>query len=340
MQRVRRLAADGGRDRASRRPKLAQARRRRCGASERGDGGGVEIDGGHLTARASLQRERARAAEQVRDFFCVRERPLGELREPRLSRLGRLQEAAGRQPRQRLAEGDARRPALDHDLAVIGDAREIERIRRPRMSFCVSARPSGPEPRRSTSSPSSVAVTPISSGFINPRKSPLSARAAAIAPAMPGLNKRASVDDDDVVRARAHEADLVALAMGKAGVKGRAPPPRAMRIDQVPDLRRDALALERFDHQAALPSPIERSRHVLGGAAAAGSEPGADRRRAFGRDDQRLDELCALAIRLDQSPLAGQGAGNDRAIGREPMPMRIKRDDRNLFDGLRHGARR
>ena len=41
--------------------------------------------------------------------------------------------------------------------------------------------------------------------------------------------------------------------------------------------------LERFDHQAALPCVIERRRHVLCDATAAGSEPGTDRRRAFGR---------------------------------------------------------
>ena len=155
-----------------------------------------------------------------------------------------------------------------------------------------------------------------------------------------GAEQRAIVDGDDVVRARAHEADLVGLAMGKAGVKGRAAPSRAMRVDQVPDFGGNALALERFDHQAALPCAIERSRHVLRDAAAAGSEPAADRRRALGRRVERLDELRALALELDQRPLAGQGAGNDRAIGGEAMPMRIKRDDRNLLERLSHGARR
>ena len=128
--------------------------------------------------------------------------------------------------------------------------------------------------------------------------------------------------------------------MGKAGVKGRAAASRAMRIDQVPDLGGDALALERFDHQAPFPRAIERSRHVLGDAAAAGSEPAADRRRAFRRGVQRLDKLSALAFELDERPLAGQGAGNDRAVGGEAMRMRVKRDDRDLFERLRHGARR
>ena len=122
---------------------LAQARRCRRGAGERGNRGGVSVGGEDLTSAGEPQRERARAAEQVRDPFRVRERPLGKLREPRFSRLGRLQESARRQPHQRLAERDARRPALDHDLAVIGDAREIERIRclRQLLGFRASQRP-------------------------------------------------------------------------------------------------------------------------------------------------------------------------------------------------------
>ena len=113
---------------------LAQARRVGGGARERGDRGGVRVGGENLTPTGEPQREGARAAEQVRDPFRARERRSANSREPRFSRLGRLQEAAGRQPRQRLAEGDARRPALDHDLAVIGDAREIERFGRPRRA--------------------------------------------------------------------------------------------------------------------------------------------------------------------------------------------------------------
>ena len=135
------------------------------------------------------------------------------------------------------------------------------------------------------------------------------------------------VDGDDVMRPSAHETDLVGLAMGKARVKGRAAPTRAMCIDHISDLGRDALALKRIDHQAAFPRVIERRRHVLHDATAAGPKPGTDRRRALGRGVERLDKLRALALKLDPCPLAGQGAGNDRAVGREPMPMRIKRDD-------------
>ena len=69
---------------------------------------------------------------------------------------------------------------------------------------------------------------------------------------------------------------------------------------------------------------------MLRDAAAAGSEPGADRRRALRRWVERLDEFRALALEPDQRPLAGQGAGNDHAIGGDAVPMRVERDDRKL----------
>ena len=115
--------------------------------------------------------------------------------------------------------------------------------------------------------------------------------------------------------------------MGKAGVKGRAAPSRAMRIDQVSNRGGHALALERFDHQAALPCLIERSRHVLRGAAPAAAEPAADRLCALGRGVQRPDQVRALALKLDQRPLAGQGQGYDRSVGGDALPMGVERHD-------------
>ncbi len=78
---------------------------------------------------------------------------------------------------------------------------------------------------------------------------------------------------------------------------------------------------------------------MLGDTAATGSEPRAERVYAFGRAFERVDDDRMLAFGFDQRPLAGQGAGDDRAIGGEPMPMRIKRDDRNLINRLSQGAR-
>ncbi len=141
------------------------------------------------------------------------------------------------------------------------------------------------------------------------------------------------------MRPRAHEADLFGRGMGKAGVKGRAAPARAMRVDKRADLGRNALALQRLDDETALPFAIERVRHVLRRAAAASAEPAAHRLGASGRGAQRLDELRALACQPDARPLAGQRAGNDGAVRGDAVPMRVERDDRKLFERLRHGAR-
>ena len=222
---------------------------------------------------------------------------------------------------------------------MIGDAREIERVGRSSELLRLGAR----ERARAAQ----VDVEPVERGG-DADVERLHQSAQVAAQRARGLNRaghagaeqRAIVDGDDLVRARAHEADFVGLAMGKAGVESRAPAARAMGVDQVPDLGGDALALERFDHQAALPCVIERSRHVLRGAAAAAAEPAADRRRALGRRGQRLDQFRALGRGLDQRSLAGQGERNDRSVGGDAVPVRIERDDRNLFDGLSHGARR
>ena len=74
---------------------LAQARRRRGATGDRGDRGGVGVGGENLVATGEPQRESAGAAEQVRDFFRIRKRSLGEVREPRFSRFGRLQKPPG-----------------------------------------------------------------------------------------------------------------------------------------------------------------------------------------------------------------------------------------------------
>ena len=285
------------------------------------------------------QREGAGAAEQVRDLFCVHKRLAGELGQPLFSRFGRLQEAAGRQRNKRLAERDARRPSLDHGLAVIGDAREIEPVRRARELLRLGARERPRAAKVDVEPGERCGDADVERFHHSPQIAAQRSRSRNRA-GHAGAEQRAGVDCDDVVRARAHEADLVRLAMRKAGVEGCAAPAAPMRIDQLANLRRHALALERLDDEAALPCAIERSRHVLRGAAAAGAEPAADRLRAPGRRVQPLDELRAPALALDERALAGQGQGNDRSVGGDAVSMRVERDDQNLFERLRHGARR
>ncbi len=128
--------------------------------------------------------------------------------------------------------------------------------------------------------------------------------------------------------------------MGKAGVKSRAAPARAMRVDQVLDLGGDPFALERLDHQVALPFAIKRGRHVLRRAAATPAEPAAERLGALGGGVQRLDQFRAFSLKPDPRSFAGQGQGNDQPVGGDALSMSIERDDRNLFERLSHGARR
>ena len=206
-----------------------------------------------------------------------------------------------------------------------------------RASFRASTLASSPEPRRSTSSPSRVAVTTMSSGLASPLRSRLSRgqRAAHLR-----AEQRAAVDGDDLMRTGAHEANLVGPGMGEAGVEGRPAPARAMRIDQLADLRPDAGALQRFDHQAALPRAVEFLRHVLRRAAAATAVPGADRLGSLGRSRQRLDKLGLSAHEPDHGALAGQGAGNDRPVRGHALALGVESDDRKLFGRLNHGERR
>jgi len=223
-------------------------------------------------------------------------------------------------------------------LAVIGDVREIERIRRARelLRFRTSERPG----------PAQIDVEPVERGGHGNverlhQSSQIGAKRARRLnrAGHAGAEQRAFIDRYDVVRPRAHETDLFGRGMGKSGVKRRAAPPRAMRVDKRADLGGNALALQRLDDETALPLAIERLRHVLRGAAATSAEPGAYRLGALGRGAQRLDELRALARQPDARPLAGQGAGNDGAVRGDAVPMRVERDDRKLFERLRHGAR-
>ncbi len=267
------------------------------------------------------------------------ERPLGEFREQIFAGFGRLEEAARRQLDDRFPERDARRPALDHDFAVVGDPRQVERVRRPcellrfrALEWSRAAqvdvepveRRRHPDVERRHQSPEIAAK--------RPRRGNRAGHA--------GAEQWAVVDRNDVVRAGAHEADLIGLTVVKTGVKGRPAPARAMGVDEFADLRCDALSAQRFDHEAALPLAIKRSRHVLRRAAAAAAVPAADRLGPFGRGAWDLDQLRPLALVPDQRPLAGQRARDDRSVRGDALAMGVKRDDRKLLERFSHDARR
>ncbi len=149
--------------------------------------------------------------------------------------------------------------------------------------------------------------------------------------------QRTRVDRDDVVRAHAHEADRVRRAMRETGMEGGATPPRAMRVDQRSDLGGDARPRERAEEKAALPFAVESVRHVLSGAAAASSVPGTDWLGAFGAPAHNLNVFRAVADEPRAGLLAGQRAGDDRAICGDSVAVCVEGDDRKLFEGLNHG---
>ncbi len=207
-----------------------------------------------------------------------------------------------------------------------------------RASLRVSASSSGPGPRRSTSSPSSVAVRAMSSGLPRPLKI-AGQRPRGFDRARHARRKqRAGVDRDDVMRAHAHEADLVRAAMGKARVKCRASPARAMRVDQRPDLRLDPGAPQRIDHEAALPFAIKRLGHMLRRAAATGSEPAAERFGPPGAGVENFDKFGAPPGELHPRALPGQDSGDGHAAVGDAVAARIESDDRQ--DLVSHGAPR
>ena len=119
MSAASKAASSSGRSGRRKRSRVSATSLRKAGvvsgrAGERGDRVSVGVGGVNLAPAGEPEREGAGAAEQIRDFSCLRERLLGERSEPHFARFGRLQEAAGRQLDQRFAELDARRPALDH----------------------------------------------------------------------------------------------------------------------------------------------------------------------------------------------------------------------------------
>ncbi len=97
-------------------------------ALERRDRRRVGIGGVNLAAAREAQGEGARAAKEVRDLSGLGKRGLREFGQPFLASLGRLQKAARRKFDESPAEGDARRAALDDDRAMVGDAREVQRV--------------------------------------------------------------------------------------------------------------------------------------------------------------------------------------------------------------------
>ena len=181
-------------------------------------------------------------------------------------------------------------------------------------------RVSGPEPRTSTSSPVSLAVAWMSSGFRSCASASAIAQAAASAPSRPGARiGQRSIATRSCALSDA-KADLDDVAPPAAGMKDGAAAALAVRIDDVVDRRVEPDLRQRLDHQRALPVAIVRGVPVLQRAAAADAEMRTDRRDPLGARDVDADQVTAIRMAgpgLDLGGLARQRIGHvERACRR------------------------
>ena len=159
-----------------------QAACRSTGALERRDGGFVVVERCHARRLGKPQRERADAGEQVGDCFLRRCRTTAPAATapPRLPpSLARMRRAAG--PRS-LCPYAASARALARSVRRGGSGGQDFVPRRRAPARPLSAVGRDPEPRTSISSPASVAVTWMSSGFCVTSSRSAIAQAALSAP--------------------------------------------------------------------------------------------------------------------------------------------------------------
>ena len=127
---------------------------------------------------------------------------------------------------------------------------------------------------------------------------------------------RATVDLDDLVASRRHEADT-GERPGMAGVQRHPATTLAMGVDETLDRHLDAGRPQRAADIFLLPGAVGESGHVLRRAAAAPAEIGTERNNPLGRGGYDLDEMAASAVALDGHVFARQRVGNeDLARGR------------------------
>ena len=198
----------------------------------------IRVAVGRDDARAfgEPQRERPDAAEQIGDRFapCRHAPPRGArapLRLPR-SPAGTRPAAARRAPCPCVTVGAAR-CAISSPWRVSRASRCVSARRASAAACCGD---SGPEPRTSTSSPPSVAVTWMSSGLFSAPSASAIAHAAGIAPSSDGASTGQRSIGDDVMRALGRKADFehVARRCAAHGTPRAAGPRRGRRSGRRP----------------------------------------------------------------------------------------------------------
>ena len=158
-----------------------------------------------------------------------------------------------------------------------------------------------------------------------------------------GREDRAAVDRHDAMGLARGKADLQHVMGGAAGMQHDAAASRAMGVDEVVDLRRDAGLAQRIDHEIALPGAIARGLPMLERAAAAHAEMRTDRRDALGAcglDPQQMAAIGMPGPRLGLDDLARQRVGHvDRPRLRQRDAVALAAD---VVDGqaVNQGGRR
>jgi hypothetical protein len=152
-----------------------------------------------------------------------------------------------------------------------------------------------------------------------------------------GLGDGAERDLHDLVASRGHIAHMH-RAVGKAHVERDPATAFAVGVDQGIERRVDAGLPQGMGKGAALPFLVEAVLHVLGRAAAALVEIGAERRFALGRGGLDRDKVGPRCVPLDRDGFARQGLGYEDGPGlavRDPVGLRAEACDRHLFS---HGV--
>ena len=234
-------AADAGTDRARRPRSPAGPAFRRSRAPARAMRGGVDIGGEDFVRGGEPERESADAAEEIGDPPRARERRRCAARQAFLARDRRLQKAAGRKDRARSRR--RRRSARDARRRSRRDWRPARdrASRRARASLRRSTASSDPDPRRSKSRPGQARGRLNVERLARVRAIRRRARAPpSSAPAISGANSgHSSMSTISWARARMKPTSSRPCEWN-ARVKRRAPPSRAVRIDQRADFGLDS----------------------------------------------------------------------------------------------------
>ena len=195
--------------------------------------------------------------------------------------LRRLEEAAGRQCDRNIADTKRRRSEGDHGAAVIGNACEIEPRRGCDQRLLLRI-----VERACAAHIDVEALHRRGDGDVE-RFSGGGQRACDGARGGQrlrhvGREQRAMIDDDEIVRAGRHEADLHMAVLAASRMERRATSARAMRVDAGFDRRVETRLHQGGDDEVALPAPLQRQGDGLRRAAAAAGEIVADGRDAVG----------------------------------------------------------